>query len=70
VLSQPFRDVASAIGLRARHVGQVDVDLVDAAVLDDRCEFRDGCLEEPRVAAVLVEIGGQQDRVGRARPPS
>jgi hypothetical protein len=48
------------------HRAQVDVDLVDAAVLDQRRHLHDRRLEQPRVAAVLVEIHRQQHRVGRA----
>ena len=46
-------------------VGQVDVDFVDAAVLDLRRDSGDRGLEQPRIPAVRVEIGGQPDRVGR-----
>src|SRR4029453_16795460 len=51
--------------LRAGHLGQVDVDLVDAAVFDQRRDLGHGRLEAPRVQAVALEIGGQQQRVGR-----
>jgi hypothetical protein len=49
------------------HVGEVDVDLVDAAVLDLWRERTHGGLEEPRILAVLVEVDGQQDGIGRFR---
>ena len=46
-------------------VGQIDVDLVDPAVLDLRRDRGDGLLEEARIAPVRVEIDRQPDRVGR-----
>ncbi len=49
------------------HVREVDVDLVDAAVLDLRRERAHRRLEEPRILPVLVEVDRQQDRVGRLR---
>ena len=51
--------------LRARHLGQVEVDLVDAPVFHHRGDLDHGGLEQARVAAVLVEIRGQQDGIGR-----
>ena len=53
---------------RVVHAGdlrQVDVDLVDAAVLDVRRDLGDRGLEEARIVPVLVEVGRQQHRVGR-----
>ena len=47
------------------HVRQVDVDLVDAVVLDPRRDRAHRVLEEPRVFPVRVEIGGQQHGVRR-----
>ena len=61
---QPLCERPAGIGLSAGQVGQVDVDLVDAAVLDDRGDGTNGCLEEPRVVAVPVEIDRQQHSVG------
>ncbi len=56
---------------RGDDVGQIDVDLVDAAILDLRCQCAHCGLEQPRVLAVLVEVHRQQHRVRRlARPPS
>ena len=52
---------------RARNIGEVEVDLVDAAVFDRGREPGDGHLEQARELAVFVEVGGQQDRVGRQR---
>jgi len=53
--------------------GQVDVDLVDPAVLDPRREGRDSHLEPPRVMSVGREIGRQQDcircKTGRGHQP-
>mmetsp|Transcript_6770 Transcript_6770/g.28501 ORF Transcript_6770/g.28501 Transcript_6770/m.28501 type:complete len:408 (+) Transcript_6770:2174-3397(+) len=49
------------------HVAQVDVDLVDAAVLDDRRDLGDRGLEQARVVAVAVEVGRQQDGIGGAQ---
>ena len=46
-------------------VAQVDVDFVDAAIFDLRCDGRHGRLEQARVMAVGVEIDRQQDRVRR-----
>ncbi len=46
-------------------IGQVDVDLVDAAILDLRRNGRHGSLEQARVMAIGVEIDRQQDRVRR-----
>ena len=50
---------------RRMHVGQVDVDLVDAVVLDLRRDRAHRGLEQPRILAVRVEVGRQQHRVGR-----
>ncbi len=49
--------------LGQRHAGQVDVDLVDPVVLDLRRDRGDSGLEQPRIPAIGVEIGRQQDRV-------
>jgi hypothetical protein len=57
--------------LRAGHVAQVDVDLVDAAVLDHRRHLGHRGLEQARIAAVLVEVHRQQHRLrARAARPS
>ncbi len=53
--------------VHAGHVAEVDVDLVDAAVLDHRRDLGDRGLEQARVAPVLVEVDRQQHRVGAAR---
>ena len=45
-------------------MGQIDVDLVDPTVFDLRCNVGDGCLEEPRITPVLIEICRQQDGLG------
>jgi hypothetical protein len=44
---------------------EVDVDLIDAAILDVRRHGGDGGLEQARVVAIGVEVDRQQDRVGR-----
>jgi len=49
------------------HVGEVDVGLVDAAVLDLRRDLGHRRLEQSRVATVLVEVGRQQHHLGRER---
>ena len=46
---------------------QVDVDLVDAAVLDQRRDFGHRRLEHLRVAPVGVEVHRQQHRIRRAQ---
>ena len=48
----------------AGDVRQVDVDLVYAAILDVRGDHGHRRLEAPGVAAIFVEVGGQQDGVG------
>ena len=48
-------------------VGEVDVDLVDAAVFDLRRDRAHRLLEHARITAVFVEVGRQQHRVGRER---
>jgi hypothetical protein len=59
---QSARYRATAVVLGARNVGEVDVDLVDAAVLDARCDASHRRLEESRVLAIFVEVDRQQDR--------
>ena len=56
------RDGAGCIRM---HVRQVDVDLVDAVVLDPRGDRAHRVLEETRVFPVGVEIDRQQHGVGR-----
>jgi hypothetical protein len=46
------------------HVGEVDVDLVDAPVFDLWCQAPHGGLEQARVPAVFVEVHWQQHRLG------
>ena len=58
-----------ALALATGHVGEVDVDLVDAAVLHQRGDLGDGALEQPRVFAHLVKIDRQHDGL-RAQPGS
>ncbi len=48
-----------------RDVREVDVDLVDAAILDLGRDRAHGRLEQLRVALVRVEVGRQADRIGR-----
>ena len=48
-------------------VGQVDVDLVDAAILDVRGDRANGGLEQARIVTVRVEVDRQQDRIGCQR---
>ena len=55
-------DVPVCFGM---HVGEVDVDLVDAVILDPRRDRAHRVLEEPRILAVGIEIDGQQHRVRR-----
>ena len=50
--------------LRAGHVGQVDVDLVDAAVLDQRRDLGHRRLEEARVVAVASKSVGSSTASG------
>ena len=45
---------------------EIDIDLVDASVLDDRCDLRDHVLEPARVVTVALEISAQQDRLWAA----
>ncbi|MEJ0049301.1 MAG: hypothetical protein WDN04_26710 [Rhodospirillales bacterium] len=49
----------------AREAGEVEIDFVDAAVLDFGHNAARRRLEQPRVLAVLLEVDGQQHRVGR-----
>lgn len=44
----------------AGHVGQIEVDLVDAPVLDEGCDLRHGGLERARDAAVGLVVAGEQ----------
>ena len=53
--------------LRAGQVAEVDVDLVDAAVFDQRRHLGHGGLELARVVAVLLEVHRQQHGVRRQR---
>jgi hypothetical protein len=64
-LLQPPADGRACIGLCAGHLGQVDVDLVDAAVFDQWGDRAHRGLEEPRIGAVLVEVDRQQHGIGR-----
>jgi len=56
---------AAGVVVNAGQLAEVDVDLVDAAVLDDRRDASHGRLEQARVLAVFVEVDRQQDCVGR-----
>jgi len=58
-------DAAGQLEGLARHVGQVDIDLIDAAVFDFRRDAQHGLLEQPRIVAVGVEVHRQQHRVRR-----
>eukprot|EP01136_Pigoraptor_vietnamica_P044545 Opistho-1_new@21414 len=60
LLDQP-RQHAPAFALAARHVGEVDVDLVHAAVFHHRRDLADGALEQARDAAHFLEVHRQQD---------
>ncbi len=61
-LDQPCQH-PPAFALAARHVGEIDVDLVDASVLDQRRDLADGGLEGARELAHLVEIDRQHQRL-------
>ena len=54
-----------AVGGDRMHIGEIDVDLVDAVVLDLRRDRAHRRLEQTRVPAVRVEVGRQQYGVGR-----
>ncbi len=57
------RQLAATVAFAAGDVGEVDVDLVDAAVLHHRRDLRDSAFEEPGDTAYFVEIHRQQDGV-------
>ena len=59
-LDQPGQH-APAFALAAGHVGEVDVDLVHAAVLHDGCDVGDDAFEGARKVSVTVKIHRQQD---------
>ena len=61
----PAGSLATDAGRVGVHVGQIDVDLVDAVVLDPRRDRAHRVLEETRVLPVGVEIDRQQHGVGR-----
>src|SRR3954468_23339355 len=46
-------------------IGEIDIDLVDAAVLDTRRYRTDRGLEKPRIVAIGVEVDRKQYRVRR-----
>jgi hypothetical protein len=50
--------------LRPWHLGQIDIDLVNAAILDLRRNRAHGILEHPRILAVGIKIRRQQQCVG------
>ena len=54
---------ASALALPARHVGEVNVNLIHAPVFHHGRKFTHDVFEAARVIAVLVEIHRQQNRV-------
>ena len=58
-------DRATGIVVDSGQVAQVGVDLVDAAILDQRRDLAHRALEQARVLAVLVEVDRQQHRVRR-----
>ena len=58
---------AAAVQLAIRHLGEIDIDLVDAAVLHHRGDAGDDGLEASRKIPVALKIGRQQDCV-RAEP--
>src|SRR3990167_9436562 len=64
---------APALTLAAGHLGEVDVDLVHAAVLHHRRDLQDGALEQARDAAHFVKVHRQQDglraELGRLHEP-
>ena len=61
-LNEPCQH-APTLALPARHMGEVDVDLVYATVLHERCDVSDDGFKTLRVMAVLVKIHRQQDGV-------
>ena len=64
-LFQREAERAPAVGVHAGQRAQVDVDLVDAAVFDQRCDRAHRGLERQRVLAVFVKVHRQQHRVRR-----
>ena len=54
----------SAVALAARHIGEVDVDLVHTAVFHQRGDVGDDGFEAARIVPVLVKIHRQQNRFG------
>ncbi len=45
--------------------GEIDINFIDAHVLDDGTQMGHGLLEAGRILAVGLEIGWQQDTIGR-----
>ena len=65
-MDQP-RQHPTAFALATRHIGEVDVDLIHAAVFHHRRDLGHDVLEGSRVLAVLGKVYRQQNRL-RAQP--
>ena len=48
----------SPIARAIRHMGEIDIDLVDAAVFHDGCKFPDDGFEAAGIVAVALEVHG------------
>ena len=46
------------IALAIWHMGEIDIDLVDAAVFHDGCNCPDDGLEAARIVAIAFEVHG------------